>query len=364
VESNTELQMKIGASAHYMMASFDADMAIKNTKETKTFYIEAEKELFTLNVERPKQGFFTQPDPSHADLGYISSVSYGVKIIGKIEVVNSESSLSTNFKAMIEAGFAGGSVDLSSLSRESNKNVRCFFYVVGGTSEKVTGTNLAEVYGTVNEILRKVNYKTCMPIRVEFRHLTTNDPITFKDATNSFPYEVCTPKAIQESNKNYEFKIASLMAIGTDIEMYGDVWVELWSPRFGDLKRFRTSGNGLFALRQNVHLTKDDLARYALNLPTVTYKDIPDEFVRDAEVHVYFNLFDYNTVGGDNLLKQRGGVIYTIPTSPPQSYFRMVIPVRDFATENSKTYTTDFVDGDGVSIGLLLKQTLQIPAGK
>lgn len=359
VENNTEMQMKIGASAHYMVASFESEMAIKNTKETKTFYIEAEKELFTLSADKPESGWLNSNVSGQEDLGYISSVSYGVKVVGKIVINNTEASISGRFKAMIEAGFAGGSVDIAALSREATKDVQCFFYVIGGVSEKVVGTNLADAYYRVNEILRSVNYKTCMPIRITFRSLSTGNAITYKDATNSFPYEVCQPKAIQEANKNYNFKINSMSAIGSDIELYGDVWVELWSPKYGDLKRFRTTSNNMFGLRQNVHLESSDLARYAMNLPAVSYMNIPAELVKDAEIHIYYNLFDYNTVGSDDALKQRGGSVFVINDVLPQAYFRSVIPLKRLREEigGSLLYSTDFVDGDGVTLTFKLTET-------
>lgn len=358
VESNTEMQMKIGASGRYMMASFESDMQIKNTKETKTFYIEADKELFSLAVDKPQNGFLDESITDVSNYGYISQVTYGVKVIGKIEVENTEESLKGRFKAMVNAGFAEAELDFAALSRESHKNIKCFFYVVGGMSEKVTGTSLSEVYYKINEILSTVNYKTCMPIRMEFRSLATGSRIAFKDATNDFKYEVCVPKAIKEAEKNISVKIQTLTAIGTDIELYGNIWMEVWSPKFGDLKRYRTTNNYLFTLKQDVHLEKDQLAQYPLNLPTVMYKNIPAAFAEDAEVHIYYGLLDYNTVGSDDVLKQRGGVQVNMGTAQtPRYFYRTIVKVKDLFKTASQpvTYNTDFVDGDGVTIGIYLK---------
>ncbi|MEI2708362.1 MAG: RICIN domain-containing protein [Chitinophagaceae bacterium] len=127
VESNTEMQLKLGASAHYMGSSFSANMKITDAKQTKTFFIEAEKELFSISVDKPENGFFNTEVPGIENLGYISNVSYGVKIIGKIEVDNSEESLDSDFKLMINGGFAGGGFDFASFSRRSHKNIKCFF---------------------------------------------------------------------------------------------------------------------------------------------------------------------------------------------------------------------------------------------
>lgn len=366
VQSNTEMQMKIGASGYYMAASFKSEMNIANAKESKTFFIEAEKELFTLSTDKPADGFFNTDIPNIGDLGYISSVTYGVKIIGKIEVENSAESLGGSFSAMVNAGFAGGRFDFESVSKESNKNVKCFLYVIGGKSETVTGSNLSDVYYKINQILAGVNYKTCMPIRLEFRSLATGSPITYKDATNNFVYDVCTPKAIAEANKSVNISVNSLSAIGSDIELYGNIWVELWSPTHGDLKRYRTTGNSLFSLRKDVHLEMQQLQRYASNLPAIKYENIPPQMLADAEIHIYYNLVDYNTVGADDPLKLRGGQVvvtkYAPGTNLPQeAYYRSVIPVKSLSDGFMKTNFFDLVDGDGVTVGISSQLGVEMP---
>lgn len=366
VQSNTEMKMKIGASGHYMMASFEASMNIGNAKQTKTFYIEAEKELFTLSADKPAAGFFNTDIANIADLGYISSVSYGVKIIGKIEVENTEESLGGSFSGMVNAGFASAGFDFEALSKEKHENVKCFFYVVGGKSETVTGMNLSDVYYKINQILAGVNYKTCMPIRLEFRSLATGSPITFKDVTNNFVYDVCTPKAIQEANKNISININSLSAIGTDIEMYGDVWVELWSPTHGDLNRYRTTNNSLFSVRKDVHLEAAQLGKYMASLPTIKYEHIPPQFLADAEIHVYYNVSDYNAIGEDDKLKLRGGQVFVVKylagtNIPQEAYYRSVIAVKDLYGNLMKNNFYDLVDGDGVTIGIGCQMGVETP---
>lgn len=373
VESNTEMQLKLGASANYMGGSFSADMQIKNTRETKTFFIEADKELFTLSVDKPQNGFFNTEIPNINNLGYISQVSYGVKVIGKIEVDNTEESLDTDVKAMINYGFAGGGFDFAYFSQKSHKNIKCFFYVVGGMSEQVVGTNLADVYNRVNQILATVNYKTCMPIRMKFAQLTTGNTVSYKDATNNFNYEVCTPKAIAEANKNYSIAINSLSPIGTDIQLYGWMWVEMWSPTYGDLKKYRTTNNILFNIGSKVHLEYTDLGSYAQSLPVVTYKDIPPNMAKDAEIHIYYNLWDYDAIGAnsDDLLRLRGGDMFVTKRTkilyPPyeltEQFYRRVISVKEI-TGGTKLLTDDLVDGDGVRITYRCSEMLELNGKK
>ncbi|MEI2708363.1 MAG: hypothetical protein V9E96_05000 [Chitinophagaceae bacterium] len=76
----------------------------------------------------------------------------------------------------------------------------------------------------VNRILATVNYKTCMPIRMKFAQVTTGNTINYKDATNDFNYEVCTPKAIAEANKNYSISINSLIS---NWYRYSIVWMDV-----------------------------------------------------------------------------------------------------------------------------------------
>ncbi|MFY7652297.1 MAG: RICIN domain-containing protein, partial [Chitinophagaceae bacterium] len=108
VENNTEMALKIGAHGKYVGFSFDGNMQVSNSRNTKTFFIEAEKELFTLSTETPQGGFLNNADANADRLGYISSVSYGVKIIGKIEVENTAEIFKSQFKAIMDWGFAGG----------------------------------------------------------------------------------------------------------------------------------------------------------------------------------------------------------------------------------------------------------------
>jgi len=376
VQSNTEMQLKLGASAHYMGSSIAAQMQIKNAKETKTFFIEADKELFTLSVDKPQSGFFNTEIPGINNLGYISQVTYGVKIIGKIEVDNSDESLAASVQLNINAGFAGGTFDFASFSQKQYKNVKCFFYVVGGTSRDVVGTNLLDIYSRVNTILGSLNYKTCMPIRMKFAELTTGNTVKYKDATNNFNYEVCTPKAIAEANKDYSISINSLSAIGTDIQLYGWMWAEMWSPTYGDLKAYRSTENLLFNVGSKVHLEYRDLGSYAQSLPTVLYQNIPANMAKDAEIHIYYNLWDYDEIGAnsDDLLKLRGGDMFVtkrtkIPYPPyeiNEQFYRRVIPVKSFVgnSGSSVMMNDDLVDGDGVKITYRCTETLNLNGKK
>ena len=125
-----------------------------------------------------------------------------------------------------------------------------------------------------------------------------------------------------------------------------------------------------------MHLERPDLERYVQNLPTVYYKNIPAQMAADAEIHVYYNLFDYDEIGSDSddLLKLRGGDFFVtkkLPGSnlPLEGFYRRIIAVKDISAANatgggSLTVTDDLVDGDGVSISYSCSETIQQTAQK
>ena len=106
-----------------------------------------------------------------------------------------------------------------------------------------------------------------------------------------------------------------------------------------------------------------DLASY-MTKPVVMYKNIPANMVKDAEIHIYYNLWDYDVYGSnsDDLLRLRSGDLFTtrtapnpVPNLPPipvEQFYRRVIPIKNFTgnTGGRINIVDDLVDGDGVKI--------------
>ena len=100
------------------------------------------------------------------------------------------------------------------------------------------------------------------------------------------------------------------------------------------------------------------------------YKNIPSEITKDAEIHIYYNLWDYDEIGSnsDDLLRLRGGdmfvtkttTLFTGQTIPMESFYRRVIPIRNFSGKPGGriNLVDDLVDGDGVKINYNCTESL------
>jgi hypothetical protein len=366
LESTDEFFMKVGASAKYFGGSIDASMAVGNKQEYKSMYFEATKELFSIDAMPTQQGFFNGAVEGVDAIGYISQAVYGVKVIGKIEIKNVSNSMEGKLKVAYDAGFAGGSLSIENLSKECKAESRVFLYVVGGTSNSVVTCTLNNIQSTIENITRSVTYHTAMPLRVQFSTLD-GQAVKYADVTNNFNYERCVPPAIAAAPRKVAVNIDGFRVIGSDCDLFGEVWVELWSPRGGDMNRFRRSpDNRVFKASEGQVVKKNELYGYKPNRE-VLYDNIPPELLEGAEVHIYYMLKDQDDFD-DDLLEQRGGHKAKVK-NPTGGVNSVLTPYWEFYRSEIKLtgadiqgYDTEFVDrGDGVKISFWIKNEPMAP---
>lgn len=349
LENSTEFFMKIGAKAHYLGGSVDASMTSNDKKHYKYLYFEGTKTLFTIMVERNKEGFFTENIPNENNIGFISRANYGVKVIGKVEIKNTENAIGGSVKVAYDALFAGGEVSLEAMKTEISKESKVFLYVVGGTSNTVVSCTIANMQQTIDNILRNVNYFTAEPISLTFSNLR-GDPMKYKDLTNNFTFTQCTPNG---GNRDVTIEIDKIERIGTDCDLYGDVWIELVRPN-DNMARYRDgSDNRLFKVEANQYVSGNDLlANYKPN-KQVVFRNVPASELQNAEFHIYYNLKDHDDFD-DDLLEQRNGHKVRIPNTN-WDFYRSELKL-DGTT--SQSLVTDFVDaGSGARLTISVKST-------
>lgn len=366
LESTDEFFMKVGAAAKYFGGSVDASMAVGNKQEYKSMYFEATKELFSIDVMPTQQGFFNAAVEGAGAIGYVSQAVYGVKVIGKIEIKNVSNSMEGKLKVAYDAGFAGGSLSIENLSKECKAESRVFLYVVGGTSNSVVSCTLNNIQGTIENITRSVTYHTAMPLRVQFSTLD-GQAVKYADVTNNFNYERCVPPALAIVPRKVIVNTNEFRVIGSDCDLYGEVWIELWSPRGGDMNRFRRSpDNRVFKASETQVIKKNELYGYKSNRE-VLYDNIPPELLEGAEVHIYYMLKDQDDFD-DDFLEQRGG--HKVQVKNPNGGFdALKTPYWEFYRSEIKLtgadiqgYDTEFVDrGDGVKISFWIKNEPMAP---
>ena len=243
ITNKSEFALKLGVGGHYAFFSAEAGMEIKNSRDYKTLYFEATKELFTISA-RPatEAGFFETLPAEAADLGYISSVTYGVRIIAKVEVENISNSMHADLKAAFEAGIAGVNVSLNSYTANATAKTFVTLYAVGGRSDRIGTCTVDNIEATIQNFLLSANYQVAQPIKLQFSTLSGR-VMRFMDATDNFTYELCEPKAIaDESITTITLNDASINATNpeTDYDFYGKIWVEAFTA---DNQPIHSNGN-------------------------------------------------------------------------------------------------------------------------
>lgn len=232
ITNASEFALKVGVGGHYAFFSAQAGMEIKNARDYKTLYFEATKELFTISARPATQAGFFEATPADADkLGYISSVTYGLRIIAKVEVENLQNSLQADLKAAFEAGIAGVDVSLSSYTASRTSKTFVTLYAVGGRSDRIGTCTVDNIEATIQNFLLSANYQVAQPIKLQFSTLS-GQVMRFMDATDDFTYELCEPKVIaDESVMTVTLHDALITATNpeTDYDFYGKIWVEAYT---------------------------------------------------------------------------------------------------------------------------------------
>ncbi len=243
ITNSSEFALKVGVGGHYAFFSAQAGMEIKNARDYKTLYFEATKELFTLSARPATEAGFFDVAPADADkLGYISSVTYGLRIIAKVEVENIQNSLQADLKAAFEAGIAGVDVSLNSYTANRTSKTIVTLYAVGGRSDRIGTCTVDNIEATIQNFLLSANYQVAQPIKLQFSTLS-GSVMRFMDATDDFTYELCEPKVIaDESVTTITLHEPLITATNpeTDYDFYGKIWVEAFT---GANQPIRDNGN-------------------------------------------------------------------------------------------------------------------------
>ncbi|MEZ4984484.1 MAG: thiol-activated cytolysin family protein [Saprospiraceae bacterium] len=232
ITNRSEFALKVGVGAHYTVFSAQADLEIKNARDYKTLYFEATKELFTISARPASEaGFFESASESTSNLGYISSVTYGVRIIAKVEVENTSESMQADLKASFEAGIAGVNVSLNNYKASSTAKTIVTLYAVGGRSDRIGTCTVDNIESTIRNFLLSANYQVAQPIKLQFSTLEGR-VMSFMDATDNFTYEVCKPKVIADESITTITLDGTLITpknAETDYDFYGKIWVEAFN---------------------------------------------------------------------------------------------------------------------------------------
>lgn len=294
ITSKSEFGLKVGAGGHYAFFSAQGGFEMSNSEEYKTLYFEATKELFTI-AARPAtaEGFFTTDPGNTSNLGFISSVTYGVRIIGKVDVENKADAMRGDLKASFDLGIAGAEVSMNSYKTNSTAKTIVTLYAVGGRCDKIGVCNINNIESTIDEYLRTANYQVAQPIKLQFSTLD-GQLMKFMDATDNFTYKECTPAALVNVAEDIvldKLTITPENPDNNDYDFYGKIWVMAYDKNGVELPAVR-GANMLMDVRgeQEMDLDNPSFANYSPG--TSVTISIPEGRSDGAYLKIYYALFD------------------------------------------------------------------------
>lgn len=294
VTSKSEFGLKVGAGGHYAFFSAQGGFEMSNSEEYKSLYFEATKELFTISA-RPAtaEGFFTTDPGNTSNLGFISSVTYGVRIIGKVDVENKADAMRGDLKASFEMGIAGADVSMNTYKTNSKTKTIVTLYAVGGRCDKIGVCNIDNIESTIDEYLRTANYQVAQPIKLQFSTLD-GQLMKFMDATDNFTYKECTPAALL--NEPEDIVLDKLLITpenpdNNDYDFYGKIWVMAYDKNGVELPAVR-GANMLMDIRGEQEIDLDNPSFSNFSPGTSVTIHIPEGRSDGAYLKIYFALFD------------------------------------------------------------------------
>lgn len=294
ITSKNEFGLKIGASGYYAFVSATGGFEMSNSEEYKSLYFEATKELFTISA-RPAtaEGFFSSDPGDISNLGYISAVTYGVRIIGKVDVENKADAMSGSLKTSFDLGIAGGEVNMNTYKANSNAKTVVTLYAVGGRCDKIGICTVDNIEYTIDNYLRSANYQVAQPIKLQCSTLD-GQLMKFVDATDNFTYKECVPAALVDAPEDIVLDRLNIIAQNpnnNDYDFYGKVWVKAFDRDNNELSPVR-GANMLMDVSGENEIDLDDPTYSTYSPGTSVTFAVPPGKSKGAYLEIYYALFD------------------------------------------------------------------------
>ena len=195
-ESNNsaELNMQISGGASGFGVSFSDAFKTGNTSHSVCLTIDARKSLFSIGVLPPDNGFFTDSSvEATPNLMVVSNVSYGVRVLGNLNISFSSSEELDEFQASYSGlGYDAHAV-FDYLQKNSSSSSTVNAYVIGGPSNLTATTfDPKEFLTQLNKIMEGASYENARPIGYQFMNMA-GDIVGSQSATDHFEIIQCAP---------------------------------------------------------------------------------------------------------------------------------------------------------------------------
>jgi hypothetical protein len=348
ISNEAELTLKIGASGYGFGAKASGLFTSSDKKTHRYLLIDAVKSMFSIGVMPEEAGLLVNPTD---EMVYISKVTYGARIIAVAEIETYSSGMDVKFTAGADYLVAGGDFSLDYISRQFGSATKINFYVVGGASDKVSSVySFDELKSRCNEILTTLNYHTSKPISYHLKNMQ-NNLVKKYSATDYFLSQSCTYRKGDEAPKDIEV-VAALNRIEpidrseTDMEIYGQVWAQLFDPNGREILP-EGGRDRLLDLKDNQHLLQSSFIPWYTPGPQVNARfKIPGTLAKGCKLVIYYWLMDDDvSPNDDDFLSMRNGN-GTMKRYKNDMYYATEIIIGENITDPP---SAEFVDRDSES---------------
>lgn len=296
VHNTAELNVRIGAGGYGFGFSADNLFSFSEKSSKRTFFVDITKTLFTIDVEHPSGGLFTDPSVNTSDIMYMASVTYGIRILASIELDIKDETTLNQFNGKYNGLAYGGYINADVFANDVKNQATVKFFVVGGTSNSVTPAyNIADMQKQIVAMTKDINYNTCHPIRYSFKN-NNGEVVSYASATDYFNYRNCEPPGENMKPAKVSVRISDISLKNMDqddVDLYGTIWANVYKADNGFLPPVENQYH-LMSLPANLHLRSDNLKKgdYRFGYGRTIEFDFNIGEAAGAVLYIYFDLID------------------------------------------------------------------------
>ncbi|MCY1078850.1 thiol-activated cytolysin family protein [Archangium lansingense] len=208
--SLNEGSVKAGISAQFAGATLNTTFGQSWTQSKTTFLVDFTQAYYTVSFNAPADpSAFFAPTATVADLspftfngnpaGYLSSVTYGRRLLVKFESSEDSSKVSATLDATFTKGKAGGTITLDAEQQRVLRETKMTLLALGGpagSAVEVIGTGLDKITSLQNYFQSGANFSPSspgVPLSYTVRYLRNYQPLVVA-STTSYTVPSCVGK--------------------------------------------------------------------------------------------------------------------------------------------------------------------------
>lgn len=262
IHNQADFAFKVSASGGGWGFKAKAGFGISNSSSKSYFMIDATQALYTMNAYLPPTdsitSFFKDPNnDKNNSLLFMSSVTYGRRVIGIIETEFESNEQFADFQASYSAGVGNASVGLEVLNKMSQSKTTVKLLLIGGQASviEIPDATKESVLAKINNYMKSMTWQNAVPINFSFRNMKMQG-MRYENATDNFTTKQCTP-----IKGDLPYNVTVTLTSIQNITNFGE------NINFGALQNvnLNVAGNNIPFKEQQIKILKDPVTGKEFN---------------------------------------------------------------------------------------------------